>query len=72
MNPLLNTMTDTELKLKGIEVLMNALGEVQAVRFISLILREPFNYTCWQRNLWNEVDLESLSQKAMEYHEANQ
>jgi hypothetical protein len=53
------------------EILVNALGEVQAVRFISLILRKPFNYTCWQRNLWDELDLASLSQKAMQYHEAN-
>ena len=28
-------LTDTEIKLKGIEALINALGEVQAEKFIS-------------------------------------
>ena len=50
-------MTDTEVKLQGLEVLINALGEVQAERFISLILREPFDYTVWQRKLWSEQEI---------------
>lgn len=41
----MNTITDTELKLRGIEALIDALGVVQAERFVSLILREPFDYT---------------------------
>lgn len=48
---MINT-TDTELRLSGINALIAALGEVQAERFISLILREPFDYTEWQRKLW--------------------
>ena len=36
-------ITDTEIKLKGVEALVVALGEVQAERCISLILREPFD-----------------------------
>lgn len=62
----MNTMTDTEIKIQGIEALINALGEVQAERFISLILREPFDYTLWQRKLWPEKSVEELSQLAME------
>ena len=51
----MNIITDTEVKLEGMEALITALGEVQAERFISLIMREPFNYTEWQRNLWKSV-----------------
>jgi hypothetical protein len=47
-------ITDTEIKLKGLEALISALGEVQAERFISLIMREPFDYTAWQRTLWSD------------------
>lgn len=43
-------VTDNEIKLQGIEALISSLGEVQAERFISLILREPFDYTKWQKN----------------------
>jgi len=43
-------LTDNEIKLQGIEALIDSLGEVQAERFISLILREPFDYTKWQKN----------------------
>ena len=40
-------ITDTELKLKGITVLTDALGNVGMEKFISLLLREPFDYTKW-------------------------
>lgn len=58
-------MTDTEIKIKGIEALITTLGELNAERFITLILREPFDYTKWQRNLWNDKSIEELSQAAM-------
>jgi hypothetical protein len=64
-------MTDAEIKLQGIEALVNALGEVQAERFISLILREPFDYTVWQRKLWPEKSLEEISNLAMKIRRKN-
>ena len=58
-------MADTEIKLQGVEALIMALGEVQAERFISLILREPFDYTVWQQKLWPTQSIEQISQMAM-------
>ncbi len=58
-------ITDTEIKLQGVEALIMALGEVQAERFISLILREPFDYTEWQQKLWPAQSIEQISQMAM-------
>jgi hypothetical protein len=58
-------MTDTELKIKGLHTLTAALGEVEAERFITLILREPFDYTKWQEHLWENRPLEDISQSAM-------
>jgi hypothetical protein len=60
-------ITDTEIRQKGIEVLIAALGEVEAERFISLMNREPFDYTVWQKSLWQVEDLEQLSQNAMNF-----
>jgi len=60
-------ITDTELRLKGMNTLLRNLGEVEAERFITLIIREPFDYTKWQRSLWEEKDIEELSCEAMKY-----
>ena len=60
-------MTDTVLKNEGIKVLIKSLGKVEAERFISLIIKEPFDYTQWQKNLFDDMSIESLSSKAMEF-----
>jgi len=60
-------MTDTVLKNEGIRVLTQNLGMVEAERFISLIIREPFDYTTWRQGLFDEMSVEELSQKAMDF-----
>jgi hypothetical protein len=59
-------ITDTEIKVKGVEALIAELGEVLAERFISLIMREPFDYTKWQRTLFVNKDVAELSAAAMQ------
>jgi hypothetical protein len=56
--------TDTEIRLQGMEALLQRLGEVEAERFISLIQREPFDYTVWQRTLWASNSVRELSRHA--------
>jgi hypothetical protein len=58
-------ISDTEIKIIGIKVLTEALGEVNAEKFISLIMHEPFDYTKWQRQLWEERSVEDVSKSAM-------
>jgi hypothetical protein len=58
-------ITDTEIKVAGIRELVNALGAVQAEKFIALIQREPFDYTEWQQTLWANKSLEEISESAM-------
>jgi len=53
------------LRNEGMKVLINNLGRVKAERFISLIIREPFDYTEWQRDLFNDMDVKELSSRAM-------
>ena len=64
-------ITDTEIKIKGMESLIASLGELNAERFITLILREPFDYTKWQRNLWNDKSVEEISEMAMKRRREN-
>jgi len=58
-------ITDTEIKIKGFDTLVKNLGEVDAERFIALIIKEKFDYTKWQRKLFHNVNIKTLSQQAM-------
>ncbi|MFZ4549784.1 MAG: hypothetical protein ACOYN4_20215 [Bacteroidales bacterium] len=40
---------------------------MDAEKFISLVNKEPFDYTQWQSTPWNNQPLESISEKAMDY-----
>lgn len=60
-------IADTEVRIKGLKALINALGEVDAERFISLIMREPFDYTKWHRSLWADKSVTEISNHAMQF-----
>ncbi|MCL1994056.1 MAG: hypothetical protein FWG66_14010 [Spirochaetes bacterium] len=53
------------LRNEGMKILVDKLGRVEAERFISLIIREPFDYTEWQRGLFNDLSVKELSNMAM-------
>ena len=58
-------LTDTEIKSKGVQVLSEYLGDVEAERFITLIQREPFDYTKWRQELDENLSINEISRKAM-------
>ncbi len=58
-------ITDTEIKIKGLQILTELLGDVEAERFIALIQREPFDYTKWRQGLDEDLSIEEISQRAM-------
>jgi hypothetical protein len=62
--------TDSEIKTVGFRALVDVLGDVQAEKFITLIRREPFDYTEWRRSLWPHKSIEEISQAAMKQREA--
>ena len=62
-------MADTVLKRKGMDILSRNLGLVDTERFISLILREPFDYTEWQQDLYKDVTLEDFYNNVKEFRE---
>jgi hypothetical protein len=63
--------TDTLIKNEGMEILSKYLGMVEAERFIMLIQREPFDYTKWQENLFEDITIEELAKQADEYVRKN-
>ncbi|NOU21761.1 MAG: hypothetical protein HOO93_08220 [Methyloglobulus sp.] len=56
--------TDSEIINRGFETIFSSLGMVDAERFIMLIKRDKFDYTEWQKKLWSNESVESLSDKA--------
>jgi len=59
-------IADEEIKLEGMRALVTALGDVQAERFITLVMRTSFDYTKWQRKLWVERSVADISREAMQ------
>jgi len=61
-------ITDEEIKVEGMKALFAALGEVQAERFITLVMRAPFDYTKWQKKLWIDRSISDISSEATVLH----
>lgn len=61
----ISVITDTEIKMKGIQLLSQHLGDVEAERFIALIQREPFDYTTWRQGMDEELSITEISRRAM-------
>jgi hypothetical protein len=64
-------MTDTTLRLKGMQALILSLGKLDAERFVTLINREPFDYTEWQQNLFAGLSVRQLSKEAMQNYKVS-
>jgi hypothetical protein len=60
-------MMDTEIKLRGFELLSQNMGLVDAERFICLIQRERFDYTKWRQTLFEGASGEEISRRAMAF-----
>ena len=56
--------TEAEIRQKGMEALLKELGDVDAEIFIKNLIREPFDYTKWQKNLWVDKSVKELSSEA--------
>ncbi|MDI9476328.1 MAG: hypothetical protein WBI21_04575 [Natronincolaceae bacterium] len=63
---------DAVIRQEGMNILIEKLGKVDAERFISLIIREPFDYTKWQNGLFEDLTVRELSEKATEYIKNNE
>jgi hypothetical protein len=61
--------SNTVLKDDGMRVLSEHLGIVEAERFISLLRREPFDYTQWRQELFKDVPLDTFLNDAQAYRD---
>ena len=59
--------SNTVIKNEGMRVLAENLGLVDAERFITLLRREPFDYTEWRKDLHKDMPLDEFLKNANEY-----
>jgi hypothetical protein len=52
------------------DALIATLGEIDAERFISMVKRDTFDYTEWQRDLWKDKNIEEIHALATEYEKS--
>ena len=63
--------TDTIIMYEGMKTLREKLDIVEAEKFICLILRENFDYTEWQRDLWTDKTVDEIFYAAKNYDDEN-
>lgn len=59
-------ISDEEIKQKGMHILAQYFGDVEAERFVALIQRDRFDYTKWRQGLGDGLSIEDMSAQAME------
>jgi hypothetical protein len=58
---------DNVVRLEAMDALIATLGTVDAERFISMVKRDTFDYTEWQRKLWSDKSIEEIHLLATEH-----
>lgn len=60
-------MDDTEIKIRGIEVLNKTLGPTAALRFLTLFYREPTDYAEISRRLYEGQTIDEIFKRAKKH-----
>ncbi len=61
--------TDAEIRLAGMNALIDVLGLVEAERFIAAVSRDRLDYTEWRRTNLPSISLDSLAVQANAFAE---
>ena len=57
-------LTEKESRQQAIRALTDSLGPVEALRFLALVSREPFDYQEWRREYFSQYSLDELLLKS--------
>ena len=61
------SMDDTEVRVNGIKALNEALGPATALRFLSLLHREPTDYVKISRDLYRGQTIDAIFARAKKH-----
>ena len=56
--------TEAEIRMKGMQALISALGLVEAERFLAAVSRDKFDYTEWRRTGLPQLSIEEIAEAA--------
>ena len=65
-------MNDTILSQNAVNCLIKNFGVVQTERFISIVIKEPFDYTKWQKDLYSDMTVDELFDTASNWKKHNE
>lgn len=60
-------LTEEELRQQAVEALSDRLGPVDALRFLSLVSREPFDYQQWRKEYFSHYTVDKLLQEVRQH-----
>jgi hypothetical protein len=61
-------LTEEELRQQAVQVLSERLGPVEALRFLSLVSREPFDYQQWRKEYFSQYNVDELLKEVRHQH----
>ena len=61
-------LTEQELRRQAVQALSDRLGPVEALRFLALISREPFDYQEWRREYFSQYDVDQLLDEVRKHY----
>jgi hypothetical protein len=61
-------LTEQEYRREAVQALSDRLGPVDALRFLALISREPFNYQEWRREYFSQYNVDELLDEVRKHH----
>ena len=61
-------LTEQELRREAVQALSDRLGPVDALRFLALISRKPFNYQEWRREYFSQYSIDELVDEVRKHH----
>jgi len=65
----LQRRSNAVLKVEAIDLLLKTFGVLETERFITSIKSNNFDYTEWQKTLWDDKSVEELHKMAIEFEE---
>jgi hypothetical protein len=61
-------LSETELRRQAVQALSDSLGPVDALRFLALVSREPFDYQEWRREYFSQFNVDELLEEVGKLH----
>ena len=61
-------LTAKELRQQAVRALTDSLGPVEALRFLALVSREPFDYQEWRPEYFSQYNLDELLTEVRKRH----